>query len=99
MIFQCLPHTKGEGGAGLTWREEQIGDARLILGDCREVLLHGGSMGLYGLDAAVTSPPYNQNIDKFKPSGMHKESRWVEKISSGYSDSMEESDYQDWQVS
>jgi site-specific DNA-methyltransferase (adenine-specific) len=34
-------------------REEIIGDARLILGDCREVL-----PTLSGVDAVVTSPPY-----------------------------------------
>lgn len=34
-------------------REEQIGNARLILGDCREVL-----PTLSGVDAVVTDPPY-----------------------------------------
>ena len=34
-------------------REEIIGDARLILGDCREVL-----STLSGVDAVVTDPPY-----------------------------------------
>jgi hypothetical protein len=61
--------------------------------DCLTVLPH-----LTGVDAVVTSPPYNQQIDKFKPSGMHKESKWVEKISNGYFDSMSESEYQQWQV-
>lgn len=69
-----------------------IGDATLYLGDCREILPI-----LSSVDCVVTSPPYNQQIDKFKPSGMHKESRWVEKISSGYADSMDEDDYQKWQ--
>lgn len=35
----------------MTWREEQIGDARLILGDCREVLPTLGTV-----DAVVTDP-------------------------------------------
>ncbi len=35
------------------WREEIIGDARLILADCREVL-----PTLSGVDAVVTDPPY-----------------------------------------
>jgi len=35
------------------WREETIGDARLILGDCREVLPTLGKV-----DAVVTDPPY-----------------------------------------
>lgn len=34
-------------------REEIIGDARLILGDCREIL-----PALNGVDAVVTDPPY-----------------------------------------
>lgn len=38
----------------MTWREEQIGDARLILGDCREVLPTLGKV-----DAVVTDPPYS----------------------------------------
>lgn len=37
----------------MTWREEVIGDARLILGDCREVL-----PTLEWVDAVVTDPPY-----------------------------------------
>jgi len=36
-----------------TWREEQIGDCRLILADCREVLPTLGKV-----DAVVTDPPY-----------------------------------------
>lgn len=39
-------------------REEIIGDARLILGDCREVL-----PGLSGIDACVTDPPYGVGMD------------------------------------
>jgi len=35
------------------WREEQIGDARLICADCREVLPTLGKV-----DAVVTDPPY-----------------------------------------
>ena len=53
---------------------------------------------LSGIVCVVTSPPYNQNIDTFTPSGMHKESRWVEKIGAGYADSMPEDEYQQWQV-
>jgi site-specific DNA-methyltransferase (adenine-specific)/modification methylase len=37
----------------MTFREETIGHARLILGDCREVL-----PTLSGVDAVVTDPPY-----------------------------------------
>lgn len=42
------------GRKGVTWREEIIGDARLILGDCREVL-----PTLSGVDCVVTDPPYH----------------------------------------
>jgi site-specific DNA-methyltransferase (adenine-specific) len=37
----------------VTWREEQIGDARLILGDCREIL-----PAIDPVDAVITDPPY-----------------------------------------
>jgi modification methylase len=52
------------------------------------------------VDAIVTSPPYNQGIDKFKPSGMHAEhgGRWVSKVAAlAYADSLPESEYQAWQ--
>lgn len=58
-------------------------------GDCREILPQ-----LPKVDLVVTSPPYNQKIDKFKPSGMHTETRWVEKIGKGYFDSLPEGEYQ-----
>lgn len=41
----------------MTWREEQIGDCRLILGDCREVL-----PTLSGIDALISDPPYGVNL-------------------------------------
>ena len=37
----------------MTWREETIGAARLILGDCRDIL-----PTLPRVDAVVTDPPY-----------------------------------------
>lgn len=39
----------------MSWREEQIGRARLILGDCRDVL-----PTLAPVDAVITDPPYGQ---------------------------------------
>jgi len=67
----------------------------LHCGDCLAVMrgMESGS-----IDCVVTSPPYNQNIDKFMPSGMQKAWRWADKISSGYFDSMPEEQYQAWQV-
>lgn len=51
-------------------------------------------------DIVVTSPPYNQGIDKFKPSGMQKGGAWVQKVARlAYADSMPEADYQQWQRS
>lgn len=43
----------------MTWREEQIGDARLILGDCREVL-----PSLSQAHVVITDPPYGVKMDK-----------------------------------
>ena len=40
------------------WREEIIGDARLILGDCRDILPTLGKV-----DAVVTDPPYGIGAD------------------------------------
>ena len=45
----------------MKWREETIGDARLILGDCREVI---GT--LPKVDAVLTDPPYGIGADKGK---------------------------------
>jgi len=58
-------------------------------GDCREIL-----PALPAIRCCVTSPPFNQSIDAFAPSGMHRETRWVGKISSGYSDQVDEDEYQ-----
>jgi DNA modification methylase len=41
----------------MTYREEIIGDARLILGDCRDILPTLGKV-----DAVVTDPPYGIDI-------------------------------------
>jgi DNA modification methylase len=46
-------------------REEVIGDARLILGDCREILPTLGKV-----DAVVTDPPYGIGADKGKAGAM-----------------------------
>jgi len=62
-------------------------------GDCMEVLPE-----IHGVKCCVTSPPYNQSISAFGESGMHKETSWVAKISSGYRDEMPEDEYQQWQV-
>lgn len=61
-------------------------------GDCREILPRLGPV-----DLVITSPPFNQSIDAFRPSGMLKESRWVDKISNGYWDQVPEDVYQQQQ--
>lgn len=71
-----------------------IGSAELWHGDCREVL----PLLPRNVSLVFTSPPYNQNLQAFKPSGMHKESRWVERIATSYYDTMPENEYQEWQI-
>lgn len=53
----------------MTFREEIIGDARLILGDCREVLPTLGPV-----DAVVTDPPYG--IDYGQAGGFSASHGW-----------------------
>jgi DNA modification methylase len=76
-------------------REERIGDCRLILGDCLEVLPTLGPV-----DAVVTSPPYNQMTGLMRePSGSWAKSdfgrsfveNWQTK---GYTDDIPEEEYQ-----
>ncbi len=71
------------------------GEHRVLCGDSTKAedveRVMGGRVAILG----VTSPPYNQKIDTFKPSGMHKEGGWVGKVGRlAYKDSMPESDYQ-----
>lgn len=76
----------------------EIGAHRLICGDCTDAGVVEKLMGGEKARLIVTSPPYNQQIDQFKPSGMHKEGDWVSKVERlAYSDSMPENEYQEWQ--
>lgn len=63
-------------------------------GDCIEIL-----DGLDGINAVVTSPPYNTlNGSTVSGGGIHKKSGWSEKVRTiGYSDLMSEADYWSWQ--
>jgi len=66
------------------------------LGDCRDVLPI-----IRCADIAITSPPYNTLPTSAKASGLHAERRsgvnkWLEKAAIGYSDHMNEDDYQLW---
>ena len=62
-------------------------------GDCRDIL-----PGINGVNLFFTSPPYNQSLEKFRASGMHKETKWVDRISTSYFDSINEIDYQRQQI-
>jgi DNA modification methylase len=74
-----------------------LGRHRLMCGDCGDAAALALVMAGRTVDLVVTSPPYNQRLDTFKPSGMHRESGWVDRIAGAYSDSMPEREYQDWQ--
>lgn len=68
---------------------------RLYHADCLDVL-----PDIDGVQLTVTSPPYNQKLDQFKASGFKAEgnAQWAQRISSSYADSMDEDEYQAWQV-
>ena len=81
--------------SGQLW---QLGEHRLICGDCTDAAIVARVMGGERAQLIVTSPPYNQNIDTFKLSGMQKENpSFVNRMASSYVDSMPEDEYQAWQ--
>lgn len=55
----------------MTYREEIIGDCRLILGDCRDILPTLGPV-----DAVVTDPPYGIDIASNPVRQMHAKKQW-----------------------
>lgn len=76
-----------------------LGDHRLVCGSSVELGTLGLLMGPEKARLVVTSPPYNQKLDSFKPSGMQKEApNWINRMASSYSDSLPEPEYQDEQV-
>lgn len=74
-----------------------LGAHRVLCGDSRLAETFKQIAG-DGVDMSVTSPPYNQKIDGFKPSGMHRQRNgkgWVDKVARlAYSDSLPEEEYQ-----
>lgn len=77
----------------------ELGDHRLICGDSSDRDVYERLLGDERVRLIVTSPPYNQQIDKFKPSGMQKENpAWVERMASAYEDSKPEAEYQAEQI-
>jgi DNA modification methylase len=75
-----------------------MGHHRIMCGDTSCDRTVGVLLADKDVDLIVTSPPYNQKIDSFKPSGMHKEGGWVKKVGAlAYADNLSEQEYQDWQ--
>ncbi len=76
-------------------REVQIGDCRLLLGDCIAIMPELGKV-----DAVVTSPPYNMHGGAGTSMG-HKRSLWRgNALANGYSthtDDMPQEQYEEWQ--
>lgn len=76
-----------------------MGDHRLMCGSCIDPAHLRHLMDGMLADLVVTSPPYNQELDSFKPSGMQKENpAWVQRMAGAYADSLPEPDYQDQQL-
>lgn len=77
----------------------QVGRHRLLCGDSTNAddvarLMDGERASL-----CVTSPPYNQNLDTFKPSGMQRENpAFVNRMAGAYYDSIPEDEYQSQQI-
>jgi DNA modification methylase len=75
-----------------------LGKHRLMVADSSDAENCKSLIGSNEISMIVTSPPYNQSLDKFRPSGMHKEGNWVSKVERlAYPDSMPEPEYQKWQ--
>ena len=75
-----------------------MGKHRIVCGDTSDHGIVAKVLSGQDIDLIVTSPPYNQKIDGFKPSGMHKDHGWVKKVGAlAYADNLPERDYQDQQ--
>ena len=95
-MTSALPETVNAVGIGCSdFLAVIVGNCTLYNADCLDVLPK-----LSGVQLTVTSPPYNQQLDQIKASGFKKEgnAQWANRISSSYADSMDETEYQDWQV-
>lgn len=89
-------HEKWKTATGQLW---EIGRHRLIIGDSTEKLVLGRLCGRNRASLVVTSPPYNQKLDQFSPSGMHKDHNWVSNVQRGsYFDSKPEGEYHREQI-
>jgi site-specific DNA-methyltransferase (adenine-specific) len=79
-------------------KEVVIGDARLLLGDCRDIL-----PTLDGTDLVITSPPYNMGLvpggngrGMYRPGASNKAGRFREGYGT-HSDALPQDEYDDWQ--
>ena len=80
---------KWQTSDGQVW---QVGNHRIMCGNNATDLptLMDGALG----HMVVTSPPYNQDIQSFKPSGMHTEApNFINRMSSAYMDTKDEDEY------
>jgi DNA modification methylase len=76
-----------------------MGNHRLLCGDNTIVTNYDRLMGDDRARICVTSPPYNQEIDSFRPSGMQRENpAFVNRMASSYADTNPEDQYQREQV-
>ena len=85
---------KWQTSDGQIW---QVGNHRIMCGNNATDLptLMDGALG----HMVVTSPPYNQDIQSFKPSGMQKESpNFVNRMASAYMDTKDEDEYRQEQL-
>jgi DNA modification methylase len=73
----------------------QAGTHRILCGDAWNRADIMRLLGGRPMDLIVTSPPYNQGIEAFRPSGMHREGDWVAKVGRlAYADTLPETEYQ-----
>jgi len=85
---------KWQTSDGQVW---QVGNHRIMCGNNATDLstLMDGALG----NMVVTSPPYNQDIQSFKPSGMHTEApNFINRMSSAYMDTKDEDEYRQEQL-
>jgi DNA modification methylase len=77
----------------------KLGPHRLLCGSADDPAALANLFDGETFHLCVTSPPYNQGLDKFKPSGMQKENpTWVKRMAASYSDGLPEDEYQEQQV-
>lgn len=106
-LLDSLESAGGDAGNGFGAAQPRVsvgdvwvlGPHRLVCGDALDLDVLGLLMDGESARLVVTSPPYNQKLDGFKPSGMQKENpAWVERMAGAYEDSLPEDEYQDQQV-